>query len=372
MRNIYFNGMILNNNPTGLGVYTENILDRLLEKYHVNYLVVHNKEYVKDNIKNIDKTKMIDLEYKDSKISFLFRNYKFRKFVKENVDIKNDIVYSPTQHGLNIKGLKQIITIHDLMPLLYPKGRVHQYYYYKYILPKVIKHVNYIITVSENTKEDIIKYYNVDPNIIHVIYNGVDKPGNIGVDESKAYIFNKYKLQNYLLMVGINYKYKNLHRVIEAYNKIKNTIDTKLVIVGNYKVAYGRELIKLTQELNLENNVLFLGYVSREEKEMLYKAANMFIYPSLYEGFGIPVLEAMSNGVPVACSNSSSLPEVAKDAAVMFDPNSIDEIEKSIKEVFYLDKSSRNKIIELGFNNVKKFSWDTAAKSVFNVISKLN
>lgn len=372
MRNIYFNAMILNNKPTGLGVYCRNVLSRLTNT-DIDYVVYNlnldiNKILKDENINKIE----INYNSKNKLISVLLRNYKFNSLINKKSKAEKLKVYSPTQHGAKNKNISQVITIHDLLPLIYPSGRYHQYFYYRYILPKVIKKSEKVITISQNTKKDIIKYYGTDPNKVVVIHNGYDKPELVDKEYSIEYIGNKYKIRDYLLMVGIHYRYKNLHSVIIAYSKIRVSINKKLVIVGNYNLKYGFELKKLVDKLNLNDYVIFTGYIDEADKHFMYQAANLFIYPSLYEGFGLPILEAMANGTPVICSNTSSLPEIVDDAAVLFNPNDVDDIKNKIIAFCNDDNKLKQIYVDKGFENIKKYSWENTVSRIIKVINELN
>lgn len=362
---IVFNATILDNKPTGLGIYCRNILSRI-DKNLSDYILYT------DNIKlqKVEENKDIILKTKSkNKIkSILLRNYLLKRWIDKN-KINNILHYSPTQHGVTIKKIKQIITIHDLMPLYFPKGRVQQYIYYKYYLKRVIDNSEVIVTCSKNTKNDIIKEYNVNEDKIKVIYNGFDMPREeINKNESKKYIENKYGIKNYIFMMGIHYDYKNLHSVIKAFNLMKDKIDNDIVIAGGYKNSYGQKLKKLVRDNKLEARVKFLGYVSDEDKHKLYQSAKLFIYPSKYEGFGLPVLEAMGNHTIVACSNTSSLPEIVGDAAFMFNPNSLEEIQQTIYNILSLNDNEYRAYIDKGLEQAKMFSWDKCCKEIEEVI----
>jgi glycosyltransferase involved in cell wall biosynthesis len=364
MKKIVFNATILNNKLTGLGVYCRNILERI-DKNIVDKILFTNL-YKENGCYN---NKIVLKIENNNKIKEIFlRNYKLNRWIEKNKE-SNMIFYSPTHHGITTKGIKQIITIHDLIPLYYPKGRIHQYIYYKYKLKKIIEKSDLIITVSNNTKKDILKQYSVDSNKIKVIYNGFDRPKNkIEKSFSKRYVKDKYGVKDYILMVGIHYNYKNLHSVIKAYSNLKEFRNTQIVIVGNNKVKYGKELEGLCKKLNIADKVKFLGFVDDYDKEHLYRASKVFVYPSKYEGFGLPVLEAMANETVVACSNSSSLPEVVGDAAYTFDPNNISQIEKAIYDTLTISEDKYTEYINRGKERIKNFSWDKCAKEVKETI----
>lgn len=365
MKKIVFNATILNDKPTGLGVYCKNVLSRIDRNLNDYILYTDNfkSEEKKNNKEIILKTKS------DNKIkSIILRNYTFKKWIKENKD-KDILHYSPTQHGVTVKGIKQIVTIHDLMPLYFPKGRIQQYIYYKYNLQRIIDNSEMIITCSNNTKNDLINEYKIDKNKIKVIYNGFDMPKEeVNKEKSSEYIKGKYKIENYIFMMGIHYSYKNLHSVIEAYDLLKNEINNDLVIAGGNSGTYGQELIKLVKEKGLENRIKFLGYVPDEDKDKLYQGAKIFVYPSKYEGFGLPVLEAMANHTPVVCSNTSSLPEVVGDSALKFNPDNIEEIKNAINSILSLSKSDYEKQIKKGLEQTKKFSWDKCTEEIEGII----
>ena len=369
MKKLIFNATILNNKQTGLGVYTKNILFRLLKCGSIDTIICDVNDYTVNNIIGKVNCKVVPLELSKGRFSVFKRNYKFSKFIKNNYNKKDILVYSPTQHGLLGNEINQIVTIHDLMPLIYPKGRLHQYIYYKYLIPRYISKVDKIITVSENTKKDLVKFYNVNEDKVSVIYNGYDMNNRFTKEESKSYILNKYKFGEFFLMVGIHYSYKNLHSVIKAYSQIYKELNAKLIIVGNSNVSYGQYLISLVDKLGLNDHVIFLGYVSDEDKDRLYKASKAFIYPSVYEGFGLPILEAMYNETPVLCSNTSSLPEVASSAAILFNPLDECEIINAMRKI-NSDNEVARKCIYAGTENIKRFSWDKAAEEVNKVITE--
>ncbi|MDM0932110.1 glycosyltransferase family 1 protein [Clostridium perfringens] len=366
MKKLVFNATILNNNPTGLGVYCKNVLSRM-DKNLYDY-VVYTDEF---NGKKVDNKKSITLNIKSkNKLKSIFlRSYKFKKFIASQKEIVN---YSPTQHGVTKKNIKQIVTVHDLMPLYFPKGRVQQYIYYKYLLKKIMKNSEIVITCSNNTKNDIIREYNISPNRIKVIYDGFDRP-KIPIDKksSKEYIKNKYGIENYIFMMGIHYNYKNLHSVIEAYSEIRDKLTIPLVIAGGDKGKYAIELKKLVEEKGLEDKIKFLGYIPDEDKDLLYQAAYMFIYPSKYEGFGLPVLEAMANNTIVACSNTSSLPEVVGDAALKFNPDNIIEIKEIMLKIISLSSDEYQAWIKKGLNQIEKFSWEKCTREIEDVIKSV-
>lgn len=361
---ILINAMILAENNTGLGNYTSQILEYicpLLEekKYEIDILCA-NKNYLPINCQKYCK----EIHFKN----YIDRNIKINKIPLKDYDI----IWSTTQHGILKKNINQIVTVHDLTPLIYPKGRKHQFIYYKYILPKILKKSKYIITVSKNTKNDILKYYkNIDENKIKVVYESILPVYKQNIsNEQKNEILNKNKLNshNYFCIIGIHYYYKNIHSIVEMYNKYRNELKDKVVIIGNKNNEYGQYLETLVKKYDLEKYFIFTGYISNIEKNVLVDNCTAILYPTKYEGFGLPVIEAMDLGIPVVCSNTSSLPEIAGEAALYFNPDNIDDIYDKIMKITGNEKL-RDELIKKGFIVRKKFDWNIFAKEILEIIN---
>ncbi len=262
--------------------------------------------------------------------------------------------------------IKTVITVHDLafkfFPEMFPKKDLWELNFYaKY----AIKNADKIIAVSQSTKKDILHFYpNVDTKKIKVIYHGFD--GNLFLKNS---ISNKKKVSPYLLYVGAIQPRKNLSTLIDAFEKIKTKNkypDLKLILAGG--VAWQAEdTLVAVQNSSFSNDIILTGRVDFSVLAKLYQCAEMFIFPSLYEGFGIPILEAFASGVPVVCANNSSLPEVAGDSALYFDgKNAVDLTEKIIS--ILENDNLRKELTEKGFAQLRKFSWEKCAKETLSFI----
>ena len=359
-KKVVLNGSIIHENPTGLGVYAINVF----------------KEFVKVN-KNTRILAPIDIEGLEvEKINrFVKPSYKKRgaiaRFLWTQLVLplklkKNEVAYHPFQYLSFFTRHKQIITIHDLIPLYYPKVAKHQNIYYKYIMPILLKKAYKIVCISENTKKDILKFYNVEEEKVEVIYNGYDKKlfNKENLDKS---VLKKYNLDSdYMITVGAGYKHKNLEVIIKAFNEISEVSRFKLVIVGGNS-PYIKDLKEFVRKLKVEEKVEFLGYVSDEDLKSLYAFSYAFVYPTLYEGFGLPILEASACGTVVLCSNNSSLPEVYNDSALSFDPKDIEDIKEKLK-VIIKDKELRKRLITKSEENIKRFSWGKTVKEIENLI----
>jgi glycosyltransferase involved in cell wall biosynthesis len=372
---IAINASILDDKPSGLGIYTYNVINELTKIISNNdELVIYtsNPEILKKN-KNIKMKRVpqsTQPKYgKHAAIKrFIWSQYTLLKDLKKE---KVDILYSPTQHGLLFYNI-QIITIHDLLPIYfnYKKSlqRKLQNLYYRYLLPIVLKKVGKVITVSESTKKDIIKYYNVKAENIVRVYNGINTNYLNYKENAVDYIFQKYKVKNYLLSIGASYPYKNYDTLIKAL-KLIYAKDIKLVIAGG-KNDYRNYLKLLSSNLGLSDKVIFIDYIPQEDLPYLYSAAQCLVYPSLYEGFGLPPLEAMACGCPVITSNTSSLPEVVGNAGIMVDPYDVNEIAKAIDLILF-NENLRNEMIEKGLKQAKKFSWKKTAEEIYEVIKEI-
>jgi glycosyltransferase involved in cell wall biosynthesis len=372
---IAINASILDDKPSGLGIYTYNVITELTKITSNNdELVIYTSSpeiFKKDkNIKMKRVPQSTQPKYgKYAAIKrFIWSQYTLLK------DLKNervDILYSPTQHGLLFYN-KQIITIHDILPIYfnYKKSlqRKLQNLYYRYLLPIVLKKVGKVITVSESTKKDIIKYYNVKAEKIITVYNGININYLNYKENAINYILRKYKIKNYLLSIGASYPYKNYDTLIKALELIY-VKDIKLVIVGG-KNDYRNYLKLLSSNLGLSDKVIFIDYIPQEDLPYLYSAAKCLVYPSLYEGFGLPPLEAMACGCPVITSNTSSLPEVVGDAGIMVNPYNVEEIAKAI-DLVLSNENLRKEMRDKGLKQAKKFSWRKTAEEIYKIIKEI-
>ena len=244
-------------------------------------------------------------------------------------------------------------------------------------IKKLAGNFNRIIAVSENTKQDIIELCGVSPEKIKVIYSGIGrqyrKINNNAGGQNFTSVQKKYNLpKKFILYLGTLEPRKNVEGVIQAYNelRIKNRelADVKLVIAGGsgWKV---KNIFKEWGKSKYKDDIKFLGYVGADDKAYLYNLAALFVYPSFYEGFGFPPLEAMACGVPVVCSTVSSLPEVAGEAAIMADPYNITEIATAM-ELILTSYDLRNNLIRKGLEQAGRFSWKKSAEKYLEVFKE--
>lgn len=249
------------------------------------------------------------------------------------------------------------VTVHDLIHLVLPEFLPNKlaYWYAKIVIGYAVRKAKVVFTVSENSKNDIVRMFKANPEKIVVTYNCVD-PVFVHKDkEDVEYLKEKYKLpsdKKVIMYVGNLKPHKNLLRLMEAYAKI-NSDNAVLLLVG--KAFDNRDIDETIERLGLGGKVIKTGIVERDELVDFYNLADLFAFPSLYEGFGIPPLEAMACGTPVVSTNTSSLPEVVADAALTFDPYNVDEIAKALTRGLE-DESLREELITKGYERAKNFS----------------
>jgi len=289
-----------------------------------------------------------------------------------------DIFHSPNFMIPFIKRkYKVIITLHDLIPYLYPQlcfrsKKVKFLLFFKILLNLVVKKADIVITVSENSKRDILKVFPFAKKKLRVIYNGVEEEKVILKEGKWNELRFRFGIKDkFVLYVGRQDPSKNLIRLIEAFALLKKEIEgIQLVIVGRKDFRYP-EPFKVVKKLGLEKDVIFTDTVKDTYLPYFYSHAAVFVFVSLYEGFGFPPLEAMKYGCPVVTSNVSSLPEVVGDAALKVNPYSVKEISDAIKKVL-LDEELRKKLVVNGYNQVEKFTWDKTALKTIKVYRELS
>jgi len=244
--------------------------------------------------------------------------------------------------------------------------------YYNYFFPKFAKKALRIATVSEFSKQDICLTYNVEPEKIDVVYNGSSslyKPVSNGTKQKTKNKFTQGK--NYFIFIGSLHPRKNVPRLFQAFERFKNQTksDFKLVIVGGMMFK-NQELNNVHSKMKHSSDIIFTGRLSPNELRLVLASAYALAFVPYFEGFGIPILEAMSCDVPVITSNVTSMPEVAGDAAIYVDPFSVDSIKNGMLRM-YKDKKLRNKLIEKAKIQRQKFSWEQTADKLWESVNKL-
>jgi glycosyltransferase involved in cell wall biosynthesis len=282
-------------------------------------------------------------------------------------------LFHATDHLLpRLSHVQSVFTLHDLIFRFYPEThKPLNRWFLTLMMPHFLRAADAIIAISECTKKDAVRLYGLDEPKISVIYEAVHPHFSAAPREAISAVRRKYGLpENFILSLGTLEPRKNLTSLLDAYHALRNQgSQRKLVIVGKKGWLYGDFFRKL-RELALEDEVIFPGFVPDEDLPAFYSAADLFVFPSLYEGFGLPVLEAMACGLPVIASNSSSLPEVAGEAGMLIDPCDIDALVKAMQSAL-TDEGKRRKMKEKGLQQAAKFSWEKAARETLRVYRKV-
>lgn len=262
-------------------------------------------------------------------------------------------------------GMKKIVTIHDLTFFIYPNLHILiKRYYFRFFIYMACKYADSIICVSDSTKKDLHKYIHSINAKLYVVPLAANVP-KIS-NESINVVKTKYGIRKqYLLFIGTLEPRKNIVNLIKAYSRLECRSSYQLVIVGK-KGWYYNDFFDIVNELSLIDSVIFTGFVSTQEKFALLSHAVIFIYPSVYEGFGLPILEALSLGIPTITSNVSSMPEVAGNAAVLVNPLSIEDISKAIR-LLLTTPTILHYFQEEGPKRASLFSWEITATKTLSV-----
>jgi glycosyltransferase involved in cell wall biosynthesis len=287
---------------------------------------------------------------------------------------KPDVLWMP-MHNIPMvrrKGMKTVVTIHDLAFKYFPETFTKKDLFKINLLTKIaVMFADKIITVSESSKRDILKFYpGIKEDEIMVIYHGFDADvyNKERDQEKEAQIKKKYGINGpYIIYIGAIQPRKNLEKLVEAFELVKkDTNDLKLVLAGE-KAWLSEGVFQKIEKSQYKNDIICPGRINFEEMGHLLRGAKAFVFPSLYEGFGIPVLEAFASRVPVVCSQNSSLPEVGGDAAIYFEDNDANDMAEKIKNVL-ADENLRQIHIAKGLEQIKKFSWEKCARETLEYL----
>ncbi len=350
---IILDAILADEKPTGIGVYTINLV-KSLSKYLDFTVLTHNPNLF-PGLKTLKTPSSVSPS--KGKIGALLRTLYLQTLTGKG------ILYRTYHHVSAFWRGKQIITVHDVLPILFPERYKEQYYFFKFFLRRAIHLSDFVITVSQRSKEDIIKFFGIDEDRVRVFYQGYNDEIFKPVEDREGIIKIKkrFGLFDYVLIVGAQYSHKNVEVVMKA---IKYLEPLQLVITGT-KEPYESEILKEARSLGLSERVKILRYVPQEDLVYLYAGALALAFPSKYEGFGIPVLEAMAVGIPVI--GTYAVKEAGGDAIKYADPENFESWMEAIRDVL----KNREVFVRMGFERVKLFSWDKTAREISTFISSL-
>ena len=285
--------------------------------------------------------------------------------------LKIDLLLSAGMTSPFFSSAASVLVIHDLQHINQPQNFAWYYLpFLKAIIYLSAKTSDALIAVSGYVKDDVVRHYRILPDRVFVAYNAVDRDKFFrrGKEDVEV-VRRRYNLpESFIFYPASSLPHKNHKRLLEAFKKVKEEVqDIKLVLTGTRD--YGYEVIeKSIKEFGLDDDVLFLGWLSHDDVPLIYNAANVLVFPSLHEGFGMPVIEAMASGVPVICSGIPPLKEITDSAAIFVDPFDPRDIARGILSVL-TDNKLRERLIEDGLERAGMFTWEKTALSTLSVIN---
>ncbi len=344
--------------PTGISIYAQNLypylrslhptflvsesaLSQLPESHDQNYLIPDNLTPMQGSKGHLNR--------------LLWTQFEVPKIYQK---LNANLIFSPITEAPIFAGCRYIVTVHDIIPLRFPRLLSPLTNYFRTVVPQVLNQAQHIICNSDATAKDVMEFFNIPSDRVTSI--------PLAYDSSHFRHLNLAPDHPYFLYIGRHDRYKNLHRLIAAFAKLNTNHDCELWLAGSSDRRYTPDLKLQAQELGISSRVKFLDYVTYAQLPILLNQAIALVFPSLWEGFGLPVLEAMACGTPVITSNLSSLPEVAGDAALLIDPYNILEITHAMQEIM----KERSHFQQAGLRRAKDFSWEITGSATVKTLSK--
>lgn len=345
--------------PTGITNYVNNILP-YLEELNPTKLIA--KQYSNNQQKEYYISSNLS---PDSGTKGHFLRLAWTQFQLPNIyqKLKGNLLFSPVPEAPLFNKCNFIIMVHDLIPLRFPKKNSPLTPYFRYYIPEVCRQAEHIICNSQATADDIINYFHISASKITPIL--------LGYDQQKFRLISELKNNNsnspYFLYLGRHDPHKNVPKIVKAFAQFKYNKDYQLWLAGPTDSRYTPQIKQQVKELGIDSQVKILDYISAEDLPLIINQATALIFPTLWEGFGFPVLEAMACGTPVITSNISSLPEVAGDACLLVNPENEQEI---INSMLALVENNQliSELRDLGLKRASQFSWEKTGKKTLEVI----
>lgn len=345
-------------NYTGIGVYVSNLVKYLarIDQDNEYYLCYRFSRLKYCWLKNPVKQSNFHFKIIQEPLNYFFQR-------------KLDIFHGPAERLPGFRHPHKIVTIHDLS--VTREDDFHAKDFKRLIMNRYDrlirrKQADAIITVSGNSKKEICEYYQIDPDRVHVVHNGVDEIFKKMAETDLNNALGRLNISKpYVFCAGALQERKNMVRLVKAFAKLSRQVDEIQLLFAGKPTWKFENVQRAIIESRIEQKVRFLGHVSQPDLIALYSGALMFAFPSLYEGFGLPILEAMACGCPVVTSRTTSMPEIAGDAAILVDPLSVDEIAAGMMR--FMDKGEREIFAKKGYERVKNFTWQNTARRTLAV-----
>lgn len=356
--------------PTGLAVYTWNIVNELA-RIHDDIILWTSEDYGFSVPPESIRYAMRAWSFMGEQ-RFMIRPF-WMEFVLPHLIRKEkvDILFSTVPGGMGKCPVPHVITVHDIIPLTYPVDHPPSVQWnFKHRLPRFLNNAAAVIADSVFTKQDLITHYGIDPSHISVIELAYDASNFRPVDSPGTLETFGLRRDEYIATVGNATLRKNLEILIEALGGVRERIPHKLVLAGPVTPDQEQRLRRVARRHGVEDRMVFTGYIPYPDLPAIYSGAALFAYPSLYEGFGLPVLEAMACGTPVIASNTTSVPEVAGPAALLVDPKNHADISTAMCRIIE-DVDFRESLRVAGLERVSNFSWELSARRTLAVLTSI-
>ncbi len=365
----------------GIGTYIRNLLRALLEVDTVNEYVLIGYRESRGDLRMLAKlSSRVSVTYFEGRDDSWQDHLAFPWFLRRH---RGDIYHVPIAWVPLLMPKPYVVTVHDIGFLLFPEKKDWRMQWRERLIGRGLRRASKVIAVSGATQRDVQQFFSIPPERLHRIYDAPDpdlfpvradeEPSRPNRVAHRKQLLERFQIDSpFLLYAGSVRPQKNLPRLIEAFSVLRAELTKhphygrlKLLIIGD-EISKNPSVRLAVLHTRLEDSVRFLGFVPDDTLRVFFEAAEAFVFPSLYEGFGLAPLEAMMAGTPVVASNVSALPEVLGDAAKFVNPENVFEISRGIHDVL-LDAELRNSLIEKGFVQARKYSWTEAAKQVAEI-----
>jgi alpha-1,3-rhamnosyl/mannosyltransferase len=350
----------------GIGRYSYNLAAKLPELApDTDFVLFHNPRLpnTRHDLGRLARHTNLRLLPVDVPTRSLKEQYQLRSLAKA---LSLDLLHSPYYVMPYWQHCPSVVTMYDLIPMIYPQHLPHRWtvWVFRATASLATRRAKHVIAISESTRKDLVHFFGTSEDRITVTHLAADERFRPLDSQQRENTIRTYRLpERYILYLGINKPHKNLIFLLEVLRELRT--ETKLVLAGKEDPRYPQVRDEV-RRLRLDDRVVFPGDVLESDLPMIYNGADVFVFPSLYEGFGLPVLEAMACGTPVICSNSSSLPEIVGDAAMSLDPEDEGAWVAALTEVLK-NEDLRAELRTKGLEQANKFSWQKTARETLDV-----
>ena len=355
---LLINLSVLFDKPTGIATYAQNVIKGL---YDLNPILLSPINFGEFEHYTIAADMTPKQGSKGHFRRLLWTQFQLPKIHKK---LAANLLYSPIPEAPLFSDCRYVVMCHDLIPLRFGRATSPLTNYFRYVVPQVLKQAEHIICNSQATAKDIVDIYKIEASKITPILLGYDADNFYPQKENNSSIAKPY-----FLYLGRQDPYKNLRGTIDAFAAVIKKNDCLLAIAGSQDPRFTPKLQAQTKELGIEERVVFLDYLSYQELPKIISNAIALVFPTFWEGFGLPVLEAMACGTPVITSNLASLPEITDDAAILIDPYNTAAITSAMTDLAE-NRQLRMQLSQLGLQQAQKFSWDNTSKATQEVLQK--